>query len=80
MLLRSLSTAKAELEPVEEPLDEPPVLEELVALLELVAVAPAPVDVEAADEEELEALLVPEPETVSPTSPERETIVPLLGA
>ncbi|HTA35733.1 MAG TPA: hypothetical protein VK761_03370, partial [Solirubrobacteraceae bacterium] len=44
----------------------------------------APLDEPLPDDEELsddvEALLVPPPETVSPTSPESETIVPLCGA
>ena len=45
------------------------------------APAPAPVlEPPALEEVEEEALLVPPPETVSPTSPESETIVPLPGA
>jgi hypothetical protein len=78
--LRSLRIAKAELE-------ELVLLEVLAALDAPVAerpVAPASLapDPLAPDplEELLEALLVPLPETTSPTWPESETIVPLSGA
>jgi hypothetical protein len=73
--LRSLSTANDELEELVE--DE--------ELLEPVAPAAAPpVPEEEPVPEELslplDALLVPPPETVSPTSPPSETIVPFSGA
>jgi hypothetical protein len=75
--LRSLRTANEELE-------EPPVLlEALEPVAERpVAEAPAaPVEL-AVDplDELLDALVVPLPETTSPTWPESETIVPLSGA
>jgi hypothetical protein len=83
MVLRSLRTAKAELEVLEEPLELLEEEPEAVAARVLVA-APAPAvvlePVPLAEELPVEALLVPPPETVSPTSPESETIVPPLGA
>ncbi len=79
--LRSLSTAKEELEEEEE-------LEELAAPVALAPVAPvrapvvaAPVVEDPLEElDELDALVVPVPETVSPTWPESVTIVPSWGA
>jgi hypothetical protein len=79
-VFRSLSTANAELE------EEPDALaEELVVLDERLPDVPpaAPPEPAAAVVDELavvEALVVPEPDTPSPTSPVRETIVPLSGA
>jgi hypothetical protein len=80
MALRSLRTAKAELVLEPEPVEEE--LEAVAARVLVAAPAPAVVLEPVPVEEELpvEALLVPPPETVSPTSPESETIVPLLGA
>jgi hypothetical protein len=76
--LRSLSTANELLEEPDEPeLDE--LLEEPPAPAVLAPVA-EPLPDEELLSEELDALLVPPPETVSPTSPESETIVPLSGA
>jgi hypothetical protein len=80
---RSLSTAKAELEVLEEP--EPEDEEEDAALPAERAVVAEPPAVELPDPEELEellfeALVVPLPDTTSPTCPESETIVPLSGA
>jgi hypothetical protein len=79
---RSLSTAKAELEELEEPEpeedeEEVPPVERPVAAEEPVAELPDPEELE---ELLLEALVVPLPETTSPTCPESETIVPLCGA
>jgi hypothetical protein len=76
--LRSLSTAKEELElPVElEAEDEAAPVEERPA--PDAPVAPEPV--ELAELVVLDALLVPVPETDSPTSPLSVTSVPLIGA
>jgi hypothetical protein len=78
--LRSLSTANAELDELDEAAPE-----DAFALVP--PVAPLPPPASAADapppedpSAELEALLVPPPEAVSPTSPDNETIVPLSGA
>ena len=82
MELRSLRTANAELEleePVEEEpeeLDEPPAARPAVE-----EAAPAALDPEPLEELELEeARVVPLPDTVSPTWPDSETIVPSSGA
>ena len=77
--LRSLSTAKDELvEPLEPefeldelPVEPPPAPSPAASVAELLDEEPS---------ELLDALLVPPPETVSPTSPESETIVPSCGA
>ncbi len=79
--LRSLSTANEELdEPVEPEEDEADELAPPVAAdpRPLAPVVPSLLPDEACDA--LDARLVPPPETVSPTSPESETIVPLSGA
>ena len=74
--LRSLRTAK------EEPELPVPVLAVEEAPAPPVAVAPVPpaAELELDELEEVLALLVPEAETDSPTSPERVTRVPVLGA
>jgi hypothetical protein len=81
-VLRSLRTANAELEELDA-------LEELEALLVAPVaerpVAPVPAPAVLAPEPpdellELDALVVPLPETTSPTWPDSETIVPLSGA
>jgi hypothetical protein len=80
--LRSLRTANPELEELEL-LELPVALEELppVAVLPEDVPVAAPLEAVPPEEDELvEALLVPAPETVSPTSPLRDTIVPLCGA
>lgn len=80
IVLRSLRTANAELEELDaaEELDE---LEAPVALRPLAPVAPAPLAPDPLEELlELEALVVPLPDTTSPTCPDSETIVPLSGA
>jgi hypothetical protein len=78
-VLRSLSTANAELEePVELDALDAPVVERPAALVALAPVALAPDPVEALLE--LEDLVVPPPDTTSPTWPESETIVPFSGA
>lgn len=80
--LRSLSTAKAELE---DPVDPVAALVLAVPAAER-PVEAAPLAADALDPEpvaelpELDALVVPLPETTSPTCPDRETIVPLCGA
>jgi len=76
--LRSLRTAKEELEESPELLD---VLEPVAG--RPVAALAAPVELAADPLEELpvlEALVVPLPDTTSPSWPESETIVPLSGA
>jgi hypothetical protein len=77
--LRSLRTAKEELD---EALEAVLVLD--VPVVDRAAVAPvaaAALDPESPEELlELDAFVVPLPETTSPTCPESETIVPLSGA
>ena len=79
--LRSERTANAdELELEEDAVDE---LVELPRVLEAPAPPAAPVVLAADPPEELlavEALVVPPPDTVSPTCPDSETIVPSSGA
>jgi len=67
-----------ELEELEEAVDEPPPVEPPVGDL----LPPLPLDVLPLDELLVldDALVVPVPDTVSPTSPESETIVPSSGA
>jgi hypothetical protein len=76
--LRSLRTANEELE------ESPELLEALEPVAERPVAAPAaPVELAADPLEELpvlEALVVPLPDTTSPSWPESETIVPLSGA
>ena len=79
MELRSVSTAKAELDELveDEAADAPVVLARAPAA----PVADAPVPEEPLEElEELVALVVPLAETSSPTCPFSEAIVPLSGA
>ena len=79
MELRSVSTAKAELEePVEavEAADAPVVLERALAA----PAADVPVPEEPLEELEDGALVVPLAETSSPTWPLSDAIVPLSGA
>ncbi len=80
MAVRSLSTANAELEELDEPAaEEPEELEELAPAR--VAEAPVALDPDPLDELlALEALVVPLAETTSPTCPDSETIVPSWGA
>jgi hypothetical protein len=73
---RSLSTAK-ELE--DEPLEEL-VVEDVVPVEEAPASPLAEDPLLLEEDSEEDGLLLPPPDTVSPTSPESVTIVPLLGA
>jgi hypothetical protein len=75
-----LRTAKADVE--DEELRAVAALDEL-DVRPVVEAPPVPAELAGAVLEapaEVEALLVPAPETLSPTSPESETIVPLVGA
>jgi hypothetical protein len=84
MELRSLRIAKVELEEPEESLAD--VLEEPAPVaaerpVEAAALEPAAPEVVLLEEPlELEVLVVPPPETTSPTWPESDTMVPLSGA
>jgi hypothetical protein len=69
-----LSTAKEELEELLDEVDDP------VELLGDEVLPVAPVEELLEELLALEALVVPVAETVSPTSPDSETIVPSCGA